>query len=539
MVDIEVLLGPPGRFLGHNEKVTMTNKRCFLSFVLLVFGVAAGAASEGTGGGFDIGPALDQALRTAILEGESQPPSSPEGDESQAADLMESIAESTTAVSEDAPAAELWPSDRLVGGFDSTSRWVTAGLALGLGTYFAVADTDDVRSLGDATQLLPGLAALGITIGIRDWDGLKQLGLASGTALVLTHGIKEVVDKTRPDTSANNSFPSGHTSASVTGAAFLWRRYGPKWGVPASVLAAYTGFSRVEGQNHFMDDVVSGMAVGLISNWLWTDPIDKRVQMALFPTRGGAGFNMKIDPSASTGLQADDGWEEEIPRRMFAWEIGASHVRRNDVVAPNPGGTPIDFRFDQENDPTVTAGVALGWAPPSMRYTVYAAFSPFEVREVVEFAEDTPFAEGLIPEGTTVQSRYQAFDYRLGAAYAVVNKPRFRLALGGSVTVFDTEVGFVSEDDVKVSEGVVVVRPVLSVSLEAALGGRWYGFARYHWWSDSDFETKDTTVQLGYRLHRKWALSLGYRYLERKVDVTELYNNVDRSQTALGVRYMW
>ncbi len=46
-------------------------------------------------------------------------------------------------------------------------------------------------------------------------------------------------------------------------------------------------------------------------------------------------------------------------------------------------------------------------------------------------------------------------------------------------------------------------------------------------------------MQLGYRLHRKWALTLGYRYVERKVDVTELYNNVDRSQTALGVQYMW
>ncbi len=131
----------------------MTNKSHFLSFVLVpvLLSFASGAASEGTKGGFDIGPALDQALRTTILEGESKPPSSPEVDEGRASDLMESIDESTTAVSEDAPAAELWPSDRLVGGFDRTSRWVTAGLVLGLGTYFAVADTDDVRSLGDTT----------------------------------------------------------------------------------------------------------------------------------------------------------------------------------------------------------------------------------------------------------------------------------------------------------------------------------------------------------------------------------------------------
>ena len=37
------------------------------------------------------------------------------------------------------------PDDWLVGGFDTTSRWVTLGTFVGLGRYFALADTDDVR----------------------------------------------------------------------------------------------------------------------------------------------------------------------------------------------------------------------------------------------------------------------------------------------------------------------------------------------------------------------------------------------------------
>ena len=87
------------------------------------------------------------------------------------------------------------------------------------------------------------------------------------------------------------------------GSAYVWRRYGSRWGAPASVLAAYTGISRVVGQNHFVDDVISGAAIGLLSNLLWTDPIDERVRMTLAPTHGGAEVMLSIDPSARTSTR--------------------------------------------------------------------------------------------------------------------------------------------------------------------------------------------------------------------------------------------
>ena len=449
--------------------------------------------------------------------------------------LCTSSAASSRAAADEKP----WPRDWLVGGFDKTSRWVTAGLLLGLGGYYATADTEDVRDLGDITQILPGVAAVGLTIGVGDWQGLKEFGLAAGTGFVITHGIKETVDKTRPDTSANNSFPSGHTSASVTGAAFIWRRYGPKWGAPASLFAAYTALSRVEGQKHFVDDVISGAAIGLISNWLWTNPVDERVQMALFPTQGGAGFNMSIDMSKTAETPAGNEREGRVPRRYFLWEIGGSDVTHNQVVAPNPGGTPIDFRFNEENDPTTTAFVLVNWSTRDQKHDLYGVYAPFEIREVVETEDDIVLGGTLIPAGTTIQTRYLAYDFRVGANWAFVTRPRYRLTAGASLAAFFTEVGAIDAEDLDASTSVTAYRPTLDLGFDAALGKRWLAFAFVNFWSDSSVEIVDATAQIAYQLHPKWALSLGYRRVERKVATSKLFTDVDRNQVALGVYYIW
>ncbi len=67
---------------------------------------------------------------------------------------------------------------------------------------------------------------------------------------------------------------SRHTSAAFSGAAFYQVRYGWKWGVPAYVLAAYTGASRVYGQKHFVDDVLSGATVGIFSALAVARPVE-------------------------------------------------------------------------------------------------------------------------------------------------------------------------------------------------------------------------------------------------------------------------
>lgn len=62
------------------------------------------------------------------------------------------------------------------------------------------------------------------------------------------------------------SFPSGHTSVSFSGALVLYRMMPKKIGIPAVILAALIGFSRLYVGVHYPTDVLGGIVVGIIAS---------------------------------------------------------------------------------------------------------------------------------------------------------------------------------------------------------------------------------------------------------------------------------
>src|SRR3546814_3323555 len=71
-------------------------------------------------------------------------------------------------------------------------------------------------------------------------------------------------------------------------AATLQNRYGWKVGVPAQIVAAFVGLSRVEARKHHVHDVLVGAAIGEASGFLITRRANDRIQV--FPwgdTKGG------------------------------------------------------------------------------------------------------------------------------------------------------------------------------------------------------------------------------------------------------------
>jgi len=97
----------------------------------------------------------------------------------------------------------------------------------------------------------PGVARLG-----------SDLFRAQVLSAAMTNGLKFAVRRPRPD-GGRNGFPSGHTSAIFASASVLHRHYGWKAGVPAYLIASYTGISRLSENKHFPSDVLFGAAVGL------------------------------------------------------------------------------------------------------------------------------------------------------------------------------------------------------------------------------------------------------------------------------------
>ncbi len=99
----------------------------------------------------------------------------------------------------------------------------------------------------------------------------------AGTAL--TQGTKYLVDEPRPDTEAKNSFPSGHTMTAFAGAELIRTEYGWGAGLGAYAVAGTVGFMRLYNNRHWLNDVLAGAGVGILSARIgyWMLPLSRHI----------------------------------------------------------------------------------------------------------------------------------------------------------------------------------------------------------------------------------------------------------------------
>lgn len=165
--------------------------------------------------------------------------------------------------------------------------------------YFqsAFSQEQPIKRSGDALLFAFPAVAFGTTLIKKDTEGTWQFTKGFLLNLTITAGIKYTISKERPDGSNDNSFPSGHTSITFQSATFLQKRYGWKYGIPAYILASYTGFSRIYIDKHDLVDVLAGAAIGICSSYLFTTPYQQEHMELTFNTGDGnylLGFRYKF-----------------------------------------------------------------------------------------------------------------------------------------------------------------------------------------------------------------------------------------------------
>ena len=139
-----------------------------------------------------------------------------------------------------------------------------------LSTYSTAYAQLDWRDVGDILQIALPASAYSTTLFHKDFQGTWEYTEALSTTMGSAFALKYTVQRERPNGSVR-SFPSGHTAAAFSAAGFLERRYGWWYGIPAFALASLTGYSRVKSNQHWTSDVLAGAAIGIATNFYFTD----------------------------------------------------------------------------------------------------------------------------------------------------------------------------------------------------------------------------------------------------------------------------
>ncbi|MBD3318050.1 MAG: phosphatase PAP2 family protein [Chitinivibrionales bacterium] len=166
------------------------------------------------------------------------------------------------------------------------SDWLRAGTIYSYYAGLSGEIAKEVAQNGTSGLLTTGLA--GGAVG----------GVAAGANSYLTSKLKGGTGRLRPDGTDTRSFPSGHSSTASVHATLASRSIG-RLGLPApltvglnsglGLMAAGTAWARVEGECHYLSDVLAGAALGHFFGTFVSD---------LFLGVGSpARINIRLDPS--------------------------------------------------------------------------------------------------------------------------------------------------------------------------------------------------------------------------------------------------
>jgi membrane-associated phospholipid phosphatase len=192
------------------------------------------------------------------------------------------------------------------------SRWASEHTPLFGSQANARTSSDTLRDTTQWCTLASALATpSGDTAGPWLWAKAKGIGLealASEATLSVTGLLKDSTNRTRPDKSNDQSFPSAHASKAFA-LSSLGRRNlaaidmndGLRTGLDVgfTTLGVATAWARVEGKKHYPSDVLAGAALGnLITGFLYDAFMGieaaQTVSLGVAPDPRGMVFNLNF-----------------------------------------------------------------------------------------------------------------------------------------------------------------------------------------------------------------------------------------------------
>lgn len=190
-------------------------------------------------------------------------------------------------------------------GFKDSVRHAFNGKPCGHGTT-----VDNYIQYLPAAVYLP----LGFIPGVKHRSDFRERLMAGVTAYavmaIVNNAMKYSFREPRPDNSRRNSFPSGHSATAFTGAELMRIEYGNWVGLAGYAVAATVGALRIYNDRHWINDVVGGAAVGILSARIgyWLVPFERKLfgldkkkkqtgtdmSLAIVPAPGGIAMSIVL-----------------------------------------------------------------------------------------------------------------------------------------------------------------------------------------------------------------------------------------------------
>lgn len=268
----------------------------------------------------------------------------------------------------------------------------------------------DFSRYGDRMQIALPLGGFIGSLAIGDYEGSWQITKVMISNQIVVTGLKASIDRTRPDASKNNSFPSGHTSSSFAGAGFISHRYGGAWSIPVYTLASLVGISRVVANRHYLDDVMAGASIGTFNSIIFTTPYNPNNKFTILPAFEQDYFGVNLNYV----LDGHRSYTQSSKNAQYTYQyellIGATETQYNQFNAPTGSSdSSIDLAdFDHEQQPAnyAMAKLAIKLSPAN---TIEMQFVPFETRDEKKLDSNFTFDNETYTKDTTLVSSYRAY----------------------------------------------------------------------------------------------------------------------------------
>ena len=403
----------------------------------------------------------------------------------------------------------------------------------------------DLAEIGDWVQILLPVSGYVGTWITGDKEGAFQLTKALSGAGISAHTFKFLAERGRPDASDKRSFPSGHTTAAFAGSEFIRVRWGNAWGIPATLAAAFVGYSRIRVNKHFRDDVLAGASNGLMWNWYATSPVGQTLNVRPAKLDGGYGFEFSYAFDGEQPVMNED--YRSRPRFSYNLEWGPVTQDTNLFAAPNDTGTVLDLATAEDEFDFTSRVTFEHYFADRHEWAAYLA-----PMELIEFDPATVITEPVEFGGRTFlpndeaqfESRYNFIELRAVYRYRLVESARWSVRVGGGLQYHESFLGITqflgSPRDNNIIEAAEAsleqIKAIASTRVSYRFGPRWRLDVQADGYPGSD-KYINAGVLLNWRAAPAWEFGFGARYIDREVTDGGVYNKLQAGDIVLSVTH--